>query len=191
MSNIYVDGARVSLEQLKELAATANRVLVSDCPGLTALPEFPAATWVLVSDCPGLTALPEFPAATWVWVSACPGLTSLPDFPAATSVWVSACPGLTSLPDFPAATSVWVSACPGLMDGPHVIVGGTDARRYQFLGLRVRGDWMVVAGCRNFTLDQAQKHWAVGGPSDRADCRALVEKIATEIRRRRKKEKKP
>lgn len=125
MNNIYIDRRLVFLDQLKELAATATSVEVSNCPSLTALPELPAATRVEVSN------------------------------------------------------------CPGLVDGPHVIVGGFDDRKYQFLGLLKGGDWLVVAGCRNFTLAQARRHWAVGGPSDRADCRALVEKIAAEIKRRK------
>jgi hypothetical protein len=48
-----------------------------NCPGLTALPDLPAATDVSVMNCPGLTALPDLPAATYVRVEDCPGLTAL------------------------------------------------------------------------------------------------------------------
>ena len=51
---IYIDGKKVSSARFAKLSATATTVWVCDCPGLTALPELPAATDVVVSNCPGL-----------------------------------------------------------------------------------------------------------------------------------------
>ena len=48
-----------------------------------------------VYNCPGLTSLPDLPAATELVVNSCPGLTSLPDLPAATELVVDSCAGLT------------------------------------------------------------------------------------------------
>ena len=90
---------------------------------------------------------------------------------AATDVWVENCPGLTALPDLEAATVVRVVNCPGL-------TGGKDSRGYQFCGVKIRGQWRVIAGCRNFSIADARKHWGPGGRSDRPDCLVLVEQIA-------------
>lgn len=93
---------------------------------------------------------------------------------AATDVWVINNPGLTALPELPNATYVWVENNPGL-------TAGKDSRGYEFHGVNICGQWRVVAGCRNFSLDEARKHWGPGGYSDRADCLALVEKIAAAV----------
>lgn len=94
--------------------------------------------------------------------------------PAATDVRVDNCPGLTVLPDLPAATVVWVDNCPGL-------TAGKDSRGYAFLAARIRNQWRILAGCRNFSIDEARKHWGPGGRSDRPDCLALVQVLASAI----------
>jgi hypothetical protein len=116
-------------------------------------------------------------AATDVRVENCPGLTALPELPAATYVRVENCPGLTALPELPAATYVWVENCPGLI----VFNAGQDSRGYQFVAVRIRSKWRIIAGCRNFSVAAARKHWGRGGPSNRPDCLALVKKLAAEI----------
>ena len=51
---IYIDGKKVSFARFAKLSATATDVRVYNCPGLTALPDLPAATTVWVCACPGL-----------------------------------------------------------------------------------------------------------------------------------------
>jgi hypothetical protein len=111
------------------------------------------------------------PAATVVRVDNCAGLTALPELPAATVVWVDNCAGLTALPELPAATVVRVDNCAGL-------TAGKDSRGYQFFGLKIRGQWRVIAGCRNLSINDALEHWGPGGSSDRPECLAFVKKIA-------------
>jgi len=47
---------------------TAPDVSLDNLPGVTELPEMPAATYVWLHNLPGVTALPEMPAATAVWL---------------------------------------------------------------------------------------------------------------------------
>jgi len=70
--------------------------------------------------------------------------------------------------------------------------GGIDGRGHHFFGIWFDGTtspwdshtlykgWMVKAGCRWFTLDQAREHWSEDYDSDGVweECSALVEKIA-------------
>lgn len=54
---IYMDSKRYEPNDLSTLGfSTTTIVRVYNCPGLTALPELPAATHVRVANCPGLTA---------------------------------------------------------------------------------------------------------------------------------------
>ncbi|HEX5321469.1 MAG TPA: hypothetical protein VFW46_20085 [Stellaceae bacterium] len=76
-----------------------------------------------------------------------------------------------------AATTVWVWNCPGLT----TLNAGPDSRGYQFVAGRVRHQWRILAGCRNFSIDDARRHWGPGGPSDRPDCLRMVERLADEI----------
>ncbi len=128
-----------------------------------------------VYNCPGLSALPDLPAATYVLVDNCPGLSALPDLPAAIDVRVYNCPGLSALPDLPAATDVRVYNCPGLSA---LYYAGRDSRGFKFFGIPLGTRWFVSAGCRFKSLDDAREHWGPGGRSDRADCLKLVETIA-------------
>jgi len=96
------------------------------------------------------------------------------DKSAAITVYAGGCTGLTTL-DLPAATWVYAGGCAG---SPVIFHAGTDSRDYSFAGLRTAQGLRVAAGCRYFDLATARAHWGVGGPSDRADCRALVEMIA-------------
>ena len=63
----------------KEKFKTATDVLLDNLPGVTALPELPAATYVRLYNLPGVTALPEMPAATYVLLDNLPGVTALPE----------------------------------------------------------------------------------------------------------------
>jgi hypothetical protein len=133
---------------------------------------------VLVYNCPGISALPELPAATDVRVDNCPGISALPELPAATYVRVYNCPGISALPELPAATDVRVDNCPGISN---VIRAGKDSRGYEFIGMKLRGQWRVTAGCRNFSLAEARAHWGRPGRSTNPECLALAEKIAAAI----------
>ena len=154
---IYVNDKRISIAALLAMNALA-------------------ATWVNARGCTGLTAL-DLPAATTVYASGCTGLTAL-TLPAATTVYASGCTGLTAL-DLPAAT--WVDAR-GVDCSPCVIQGGTDARGYDFVGVRLSTGWRVFAGCRNKSFDEAVAHWSRPGAAP--GCLALVERIIVEAARR-------
>ena len=91
---------------------------------------------------------------------------------AATYVRVDNCPGLTALPELPAATDVRVYNCPGLT----ALNAGSDHRGYQFVAVQIREQWRIIAGCRNYSLEDARAHWRTN-----AECAALVEKLAAEI----------
>jgi len=99
---------------------------------------------------------------------------------AATDVWVDNCAGLTQLPDLPAATDVWVDNCAGLTD---YIDGGENPRGYKVFGTKIRGQWRIMAGCRNFSPEDARKHWG-SGARKHAGCLAVAEKVIAEINRR-------
>jgi hypothetical protein len=153
---LTVNGRTRSLSWLIENAANATDVWVENNPGLTALPELPNANYVRVINNPGLTALPELPNANYVWVENNPGLTALPELPNANYVWVENNPGLTALP--------WLAP------------GGKDSRGYEANGIKIRGEWRIIGGCRNFTIDQARKHWR-----NNPEALAIVEKIVSGI----------
>jgi hypothetical protein len=148
---LLVNGKRMSLTKLLENPGIATTVYAAGCTGLTTL---------------------DLPAATTVYASGCTGLTTL-DLPAATRVDASGCTGLTTL-DLPAATTVDATGCTGLLG---YILGGTDSRGYRFDSVVIRGQRRIFAGCQNFDIPQAIKHWGPGGRSDRPDCLALVQKI--------------
>ena len=153
---IHVNDCRVSLAALLKMKRDDVRtVYASGCTGLTALPDLPNAKTVDASGCTGLTALPDLPNAEYVYASGCTGLTALPD-----------------LPNVKLITS-----------GPaeQYFFAGVDSRGYTFEAITVSGQWRVIAGCRNLSLIDAKKHWRKGGPSDRPDCLALVEKIAERV----------
>jgi hypothetical protein len=94
-------------------------------------------------------------------------------------VWVDNCPGLAALPELPAATDVWVYNCASIVN---FIRAGKDSRGYEFIGVKLMGQWRVIAGCRNYNMADASAHWGPGGSSDRPDCLALVEQIAAAIK---------
>ena len=58
----------------KGLFKLATVVWLENLPGVTALPELPAATFVRLENLPGVTALPELPAATFVRLYNLPGV---------------------------------------------------------------------------------------------------------------------
>jgi hypothetical protein len=115
-----------------------------------------------------------------LYADGCTGLTALPDLPALEYLSAGGCTGLTALPDLPALRTLSAGGCTGL----GFIHAGSDSRGYHFTGVKLRGSWRIFAGCRNFDFAQARAHWGAGGPSDRADCRALVEEIVAEAARR-------
>jgi len=149
-------------------------VRLYNLPGVTVLPEFPAATEVWLCNLPGVTVLPELPAATEVGLYNLPGVTVLPELPAATEVGLYNLPGVTVLPELPAATEVGLYNLPG-------ISAGKDSRGYWFVPAKIKGEWRIIAGCRNLSIDAARKHWGPGGVSDRPDCLKLVERCVAMI----------
>ena len=104
------------------------------------------------------------------------------DKAAVISVYASGCTALTSV-DLPAAEYVDASGCTALTSG-QVIDVGMNARGYDMSAIKLRGVWRIIAGCRNFNVEDARKHW--GASSDRAhpEILAQVETIAAEIARR-------
>jgi len=98
---------------------------------------------------------------------------------AAKTVDASGCTALTEL-RADAAEYVYASGCTALTEPLH-FDAGYDSREFAFSAIKLRGKWRIIAGCRNFTVQDAQQHWGRGGPSDRPDCLALVEKLAAQI----------
>ena len=98
------------------------------------------------------------------------------DAATATTVSIYNCAGLTALPDLPAATTVYINNCAGLT----VLNAGKDRRGYQFTALYVRKQWRIIAGCRNFSIEDAKKHWRKN-----AECYGLVETLITQINMRK------
>ena len=135
------------------------------------------ATSVTLYNLPRLTNLPNLDAATNVYLDKLPGITSLPNLDAATEVLLKNLPGITSLPYLNAATYVWLNNLPGLTSA----YAGEDSRKYKFFVIRMRNEWRIIAGCRNFSFDEARKHWGPEGESDRPDCLALVEKLIASV----------
>jgi uncharacterized Zn-binding protein involved in type VI secretion len=174
---------------------TLTRVDVWNCPGLTTLPDLPAAarvyawncrdiirigdlpaaTQVYMENCPGLTALPDLPAATHVDVYNCPSLIRIGDLPAAARVYVRNCPGLIRIGDLPVATSVDVWNCPGLTALHH------DPRGYALIRIGDR----YFAGCRNFTPAEAIAHWGAPDYPDPQRGAAYVKAVKAEEARRK------
>jgi hypothetical protein len=194
---LTVNGKKMSLAKLIENPAAATDVWVENCAGPTELPDLPAATVVRVLNCAGLTELPDLPAATVVRVENCAGLTELPDLPAAIDVRVENCAGLTELPDLPAATVVRVLNCAGLTELPDLpaaidvwvlncaglkglVQGDENPRGYKVIGVKLRRQWRIIAGCRNFSIEDARHHW---GKSARkhAGCLAVAERVIAQI----------
>jgi hypothetical protein len=65
-----------------------------------------------------------------------------------------------------------------------IISAGADSRGYWFAAVLTANGWRVRAGCRDYPIETALKHWRSGGQSDRADCLALVENLAAQIKGR-------
>lgn len=62
-----------------------------------------------------------------------------------------------------------------------LIHGGEDSRGCYFFAFPNCGQYRIFAGCRNFSVDDARRHWGRGGPSANPECLALVENIAAQI----------
>ena len=115
--------------------------------------------------------------------SGCTALTSV-DLPAAKTVYARGCTALTSV-DLPAAEYVDASGCTALTS---VIDVGKNARGYDMFAIKLLGEWRVIAGCRNFNLADAHKHWGEG-PRKHGAILVQVEEIAAEIEKREAAEK--
>ena len=50
--------------------------------------------------------------------------------------------------------------------------------------IKLIGQWRIMAGCRNFNIEEARKHWGPGSLRAHVAIAAQVEAIATEIARR-------
>ena len=99
--------------------------------------------------------------------SGCTALTAI-DAPAAEYLDARGCTALTAI-DAPAAE---------IKRGNDYVCAGVDSRGYIFEGILIRDQWRVIAGCRNYSIDDAREHWGPGGESDRSDCLSFVDKIA-------------
>ncbi|MBX3511949.1 MAG: hypothetical protein KF750_00015 [Xanthobacteraceae bacterium] len=97
----------------------------------------------------------------------------------ATDVRVINNSALTALPDLPNATDVWVENNSALTALPWLVVGEKHSRGYHFNGIKIRGEWRIIAGCRNFSVTSAKKHWR-----HNHEALSIVEKIAAEISKR-------
>jgi hypothetical protein len=53
------------------------------------------------------------------------------------------------------ATNIWAENNPGLT----ALGAGKDSRGYLFSAVKICGAWRIVAGCRNFSVADARKHW--------------------------------
>jgi hypothetical protein len=132
--------------------------------------------FIIVNDhCMSLAAFKKMAAdeIRTVYASGCTGLTEL-KADNAEYVDASGCTGLTEL-KAPRASVERAD------DSYRYVCGGVDSRGYLFEGVRLREQWRIVAGCRNFSIDDARKHWGPNGCSNRKDCLALVEIIVTRI----------
>jgi len=67
---------------------------------------------------------------------------------------------------------------------PCLVTVGCNSRNYYFGAIReeVNSPWRVKAGCRDYTVEEAVKHWGPEGKSDRPDCYDLVLKIIEKIK---------
>lgn len=74
--------------------------------------------------------------------------------------------------------SLYLNNCTGLTN---IICAGRDSRGYEFYGVKLWNGWRVIAGCQNLSIAEAREHWGIGSISDRPDCLARVEKIASEV----------
>lgn len=50
--------------------------------------------------------------------------------------------------------------------GGGIIDAGIDNRGYRFIGINYGEEWMVKAGCRWFSIENAKHHWEVGPNHD-------------------------
>ena len=161
------------LKALPDLPAV-RALYATRCAGLTELPDLPAVQILHVEGCTGLKALPDLPAVCTIEARGCTGLTALPDLPAVRILNLECCTGLTALPDLPAVRILNLEGCTGLTA---LIRPGRDRRGYEFIGVKLRSHWRVLAGCRILDFADALTHWGAGGQSDSPECLALVQTI--------------
>ena len=68
------------------------------------------------------------------------------------------------------------------LGGAYLIDAGQDSRGYRFIGWLHKGEIRIRAGCRDFTLAEAQAHWSSRhSPCLRAECigkLGLIESVA-------------
>ena len=73
--------------------------------------------------------------------------------------------GITSLPEgLTVGGSLYLS-------GTGIKSVGKDSRGYEFFPVRLSNGPRIIAGCRNFSPEEAREHWPEG-----AECRYLAEK---------------
>jgi len=69
------------------------------------------------------------------------------------------------------------------LSGAYLIDGGQDERGYRFIGWKRGDDLMISAGCRNYTISEARKHWGGSnytGPKSNIQRVELIASIAVE-----------
>ena len=154
-------------------AAQFRKMLRADSTGASLPAGLTVGGSLYLSGCTGLTALPAgLTVGGSLYLSGCTGLTTLPaGLTVNGSLDLYGCTGLTALPDgLTAGGALDLRGCTGLTN---VIRGGTDARGYAFFGYRdAKRGFRVIAGCRNFSPDEARAHWPEG-----SECRVLAEGV--------------
>ena len=75
-----------------------------------------------------------------------------------------------SIAKFEAASGLIVSGSLDLC-GTKIKPIGQDRRGYEFFAVRLSNGPRVIAGCRNFSPEEARAHWKEG-----TECRELAEK---------------
>ena len=98
-------------------------------------------------------------------------LTRLPDnLTVMGELYLDGCPGLTHLPDnLAVGRALILSNRTGLTN---IYRGGRDERRYDFYGVKLKNGPRVIAGCRNFSAEEARRHWV-----ENPECLALAEDV--------------
>ena len=99
---------------------------------------------------------------------------SIPEFQAAHGLTVGGSldlmgTGITALPD-----GLTVGGWLDLM-GTGIKPVGKDRRGYEFFAVYLSNGPRVIAGCRNFTPEEARAHWPAHSANG-VECRALAEK---------------
>jgi hypothetical protein len=112
-----------------------------------------------LTGCTELTSLPEgLTVRRGLYLPGCKALTALPDgLTVGGDINLTGCTALTSLPE---GLTVKGELCLTGCSVRNVGRGGKDQRGYEFFAIRCATGIRIIAGCRNFSPDEAEAHWA-------------------------------